>query len=418
MEAFVAAEAKTMSRCIEAVTDVRKQIDERTAKFKADWAQLHLRWARLEKVKAEASATALGANTGSARPPIRPIVKLNVGGTHMAVSRAVLTHATGSMLEAMFSKRWEDRLPRDSNGRIFLDVSPVCFRKLVEFLSNMVIAPPGKGPPLPPLTEDEKPCFEHLVHALHLWHHVYGSHSQSSPPDSTSLSATATTTAVAATTTDSKAYRDDVERFGDAVAASFRAGEYALRQAQTDFDLAAGASFGGEQATVTALAGSSTTTTINFDERDEEDEEAKKEAADGIVTFNLGGMQVATRQSTLRLCGKSSLTAMFNSENEGGGRMLCPFTIDSNGHYFVEHGRYNFSKIIEVLRLRKATLLLPITGRRAPWRVFVQENEMVNFERLVKYLLPGREEFILSNVVSAYHQDFLSPRTMCMVEFL
>lgn len=34
----------------------------------------------------------------------------------------------------MFSGRWEDRLERDSEGRVFLDYNPYCFEKILDFL--------------------------------------------------------------------------------------------------------------------------------------------------------------------------------------------------------------------------------------------------------------------------------------------
>lgn len=34
----------------------------------------------------------------------------------------------------MFSGRWEDKLERDTDGRVFLDYNPYCFEKILDFL--------------------------------------------------------------------------------------------------------------------------------------------------------------------------------------------------------------------------------------------------------------------------------------------
>ncbi|CAF0933001.1 unnamed protein product [Rotaria sordida] len=63
-----------------------------------------------------------------------PIVNLNVGGETMSTSRATLTVAEGSLLATMFSGKWEDKLMKDTNGRIFLDYDPVLFKFILNQL--------------------------------------------------------------------------------------------------------------------------------------------------------------------------------------------------------------------------------------------------------------------------------------------
>ena len=52
----------------------------------------------------------------------------------MMTTRATLTRLRTSTLAIMFSGRWEHRLTRDEQGRIFLDFNPVLFRHLLEQL--------------------------------------------------------------------------------------------------------------------------------------------------------------------------------------------------------------------------------------------------------------------------------------------
>lgn len=62
------------------------------------------------------------------------IIELNVGGEVMATKRGTLTQLKGSLLEAMFSGRWEKSVDLDSNGRVFLDFTPAVFRLLLSHL--------------------------------------------------------------------------------------------------------------------------------------------------------------------------------------------------------------------------------------------------------------------------------------------
>ena len=67
-------------------------------------------------------------------------MELNVGGVPVRATRATLTRYNGSKLAALFSGRWEKKLLRDRQGRVFLDVHPGCFRKIVDFLNMLAIA--------------------------------------------------------------------------------------------------------------------------------------------------------------------------------------------------------------------------------------------------------------------------------------
>jgi hypothetical protein len=60
------------------------------------------------------------------------IIKLNIRGTEMFARRDTLMIVKGSRLEALFSGRWENQLFRDAQGRVFMDVDPCLFRKILE----------------------------------------------------------------------------------------------------------------------------------------------------------------------------------------------------------------------------------------------------------------------------------------------
>ena len=62
------------------------------------------------------------------------VIRLNVGGEMMMVTRETLLHAPKSILSMMFNGRWEERLPTDENENIFLDFNPIIFRHLLDQL--------------------------------------------------------------------------------------------------------------------------------------------------------------------------------------------------------------------------------------------------------------------------------------------
>mmetsp|Transcript_2677 Transcript_2677/g.4141 ORF Transcript_2677/g.4141 Transcript_2677/m.4141 type:complete len:596 (+) Transcript_2677:98-1885(+) len=82
------------------------------------------------------------------------IVEINAGGKIIAAKRSTLTQLKGSRLEALFSGRWDKKLQKDSTGRIFLDVSPVGFQAIVDYLNEMTISSED-NPPNPPSVDDD-----------------------------------------------------------------------------------------------------------------------------------------------------------------------------------------------------------------------------------------------------------------------
>ena len=63
-------------------------------------------------------------------------IYINVGGTEMFALRETLTKIKGSRLEALFSGRLENKLLRDEQGRVFIDMDVYFFKKIVEHLHS------------------------------------------------------------------------------------------------------------------------------------------------------------------------------------------------------------------------------------------------------------------------------------------
>jgi len=96
------------------------------------------------------------------------VLDLNVGGEKISVKRSTLTQIKGSLLESMFSGRWETSLERDKDGNIFLEFNPYCFKKLVDFLRAKRIETPDRPAPKPIIITDQQEEFTNLVAYLGL----------------------------------------------------------------------------------------------------------------------------------------------------------------------------------------------------------------------------------------------------------
>ena len=95
-------------------------------------------------------------------------MELNVGGVPVRATRATLTRYNGSKLAALFSGRWEKKLLRDRQGRVFLDVHPGCFRKIVDFLNMLAIAGGEDDTEFPPVAPDDEHTMAQLLHFIGL----------------------------------------------------------------------------------------------------------------------------------------------------------------------------------------------------------------------------------------------------------
>ena len=82
------------------------------------------------------------------------LIEVNAGGKIVVAKRSTLTQIRGSRIEALFSGRWDKKIMRDSHGRIFLDVVPICFQAIVDYLNEMTISSKD-NPPSPPSVDDE-----------------------------------------------------------------------------------------------------------------------------------------------------------------------------------------------------------------------------------------------------------------------
>jgi len=62
------------------------------------------------------------------------LIEINAGGRVITANRGALIYQKGTMLEALFSGRWDKEIQRDGLDRIFLDVNPECLQSIINYL--------------------------------------------------------------------------------------------------------------------------------------------------------------------------------------------------------------------------------------------------------------------------------------------
>lgn len=90
-------------------------------------------------------------------------IEVNAGGDVVAAKRSTLTLLGGTRLEALFSGRWDRSLQRDDEGRIFLDVNPVAFRAIVDYLNEAAISSEDDPPSPPSVAPEHRSILQHQL---------------------------------------------------------------------------------------------------------------------------------------------------------------------------------------------------------------------------------------------------------------
>ena len=141
-----------------ALENHKRHLSEQLANLDDREATLTERVTNLNKTKDETAST-----NGNVDATPDDLIEINAGGKIIAAKRSTLTQIKETMLEALFSGRWDKKLQRDTSGRIFLDVNSDCFQAIVDYLNEMTISS-GDEPPEPPSVDDElKHILQHQM---------------------------------------------------------------------------------------------------------------------------------------------------------------------------------------------------------------------------------------------------------------
>lgn len=120
---------------------------------------------------------------------------------------------------------------------------------------------------------------------------------------------------------------------------------------------------------------------------------------DPIVELSVGGTRMTTLRSTLQACPDSALAARCDDAK-------WPATekeVDAHGRRLIEGSPSVFSKVLDVLRMRKRTAWAVDCARQGwsePVRVGIKAADRAAFEQFVEMYFPGRQSFIMDCVES------------------
>ena len=116
--------------------ETKETMDHKKNALEADIAiirSFHLNQIKRQSAMNDERLNLLKSNGGSSVQS-SDIIKINVGGTKLKVARSILVLIKGSRLEALFSGRWENKLLRDDDGCVFMDLDITHFEKIVNYL--------------------------------------------------------------------------------------------------------------------------------------------------------------------------------------------------------------------------------------------------------------------------------------------
>lgn len=69
------------------------------------------------------------------------ILNINVGGEMVKAKRETLTQYPGAGILALFSGRWDQKIPKDVTGNLFVDTNPESFKSIITSLTDYKMSP-------------------------------------------------------------------------------------------------------------------------------------------------------------------------------------------------------------------------------------------------------------------------------------
>jgi hypothetical protein len=103
------------------------------------------------------------------------ILYLNVSGQAITVKRSTLLLCPGSALATKFdAKRWSQQATEDEDQRVFLELNPYCFQKVVDFMrmQRLVADPSTIAFSAGDIRPDQMPSFKRLIDYYGLEEHI------------------------------------------------------------------------------------------------------------------------------------------------------------------------------------------------------------------------------------------------------
>lgn len=127
-------------------------------------------WVRNEKGKIDKEWNRLDSLTERMRqffpnPDTIQVLHINCSGKAFTVPRSTLCLVEESKLSMMFSEPVINQIPRDQEGRLYLDINPALFSIIVEYLQNRRLRADAPVPVIPVV---HRQSMEELAEALNL----------------------------------------------------------------------------------------------------------------------------------------------------------------------------------------------------------------------------------------------------------
>jgi len=123
----------------------------------AERHKIQLDWTRLDKLREKMSV--LYPNERER------ILEINCSGRHFSLPKSSLCNVEGSYLNHMFSDAFIGNVPRDQDGRFFLDFNADCFAMIVDYMKELQETPDAVPPSIP---EELQMNMDILAEALNL----------------------------------------------------------------------------------------------------------------------------------------------------------------------------------------------------------------------------------------------------------
>jgi hypothetical protein len=316
---------------------------------------------------------ALAHKHGGADIQLSDIIRLNVRGTEMFARRDTLTVVKSSRLEALFSGRWENQLLRDHQGRVFMDVDPKSFKKILEYLYMVRISEDGDSPPMPDVDESMKDMFDSYLDFFKL----------RSEEQITSKASLPNQAPVVSTSTDQKKMLAKMKQELDTI-------EKALENEESFVALFTKDHNDGDSATDESLSSE-----ISFSTSHKSDDlcsqpESKSPVSNDIITLYLNGDIVAYRVSTL--CGDMTSKLAQDLSDKSWVREHTIVTEDGKVCILVEYPRAELKALVDHFHLKSISLGGTTEGSKKV-RLSMASEYM---PRLIKYLYCVDSEMVQS----------------------
>lgn len=142
-------------------------------------------WCKNEKAKIDKEWNRLDTLSERMRhfwPNSLEVLHINCSGQAFSLPRSTLCLLEDSKLAMMFSDGFINHIPKDPEGRLFLDFNPQCFSIIVDYLQNRRLRPDA---PVPTVPAAHQQSMDLLAEALNL--KPFMADNQVAPIHSTSL---------------------------------------------------------------------------------------------------------------------------------------------------------------------------------------------------------------------------------------